>query len=204
MATHHEFPKTTVSEFLLATLGGLATPLLVFFLIFKLISGIQAKQINDNSGSGTTTAAANVAPVADVAVGAVAAKGAKSGEDVFKAVCSACHGTGALGSPKVGDDAAWGPRIGKGLDTLLNHALNGFNAMPAKGGMATLSDDEVKAAVIYMANKSGGKFEEPKAAAAETAPADASAEKTGADAAVATATEAAATSEPAPAPAEAK
>ena len=92
----------------------------------------------------------------------------KSGEQVFKAQCYACHLTGAAGSPKFGDAAAWGPRIKTGFDALWNAAMKGKGAMGAQGG-GDLSDLEVARGVVYMANAGGAKFEEPKAPAAEPA-----------------------------------
>lgn len=77
----------------------------------------------------------------------------RDGKAVYDAVCHTCHATGLLGSPKLGDAGAWGPRIGKGKDTLYNHAINGFNAMPAKGG-ADIPDEEVQNAVDYMVGES--------------------------------------------------
>lgn len=81
---------------------------------------------------------------------AAASSGSLSGEEVYNQVCMACHATGAAGAPKRGDTAAWAPRLEKGMETLHNHALNGFNAMPAKGGRPDLSDEEVMAAVDYI------------------------------------------------------
>jgi len=76
------------------------------------------------------------------------------GEKIFTATCSACHGLGIAGAPKFGDAAAWKPRIAKGMETLLKHAMEGFQGtsgmMPAKGGNAALSHEEVAAAVKYM------------------------------------------------------
>ena len=69
-----------------------------------------------------------------------------------------CHGGTIPGAPGVGKNDEWAPRIKQGKETLYKHALEGFNAMPAKGGNAGLRDDEVKAAVNYMANQSGAKF----------------------------------------------
>ena len=81
-----------------------------------------------------------------------------SGTEVFDQVCSACHGQGIAGAPKVGDAAAWGPRIAKGKDVLYQHAIQGFTGssgfMPAKGGRADLSDDLVRAAVDQMVEQS--------------------------------------------------
>jgi cytochrome c5 len=64
-----------------------------------------------------------------------------------------CHAAGLAGAPKTGDAGAWKPRLAKGKDTMYEHALKGFNAMPAKGGNASLSDAQVKAAVDYLAGQ---------------------------------------------------
>ena len=95
-------------------------------------------------------------------------KSLKTGEQVFQAQCSACHASGALNAPKLGDEAAWGPRIKTGYDALLNSALKGKGNMPAQGG-GELADVEVGRGVVYMANKAGGKLEEPKVPAAAAA-----------------------------------
>jgi cytochrome c5 len=89
----------------------------------------------------------------------------RSGEQVYKVVCSACHQAGAIGSPKYGDAAAWAPRIKTGFGALWNSALKGKNGMPAQGG-GDQTDLEVARAVVYMANAAGAKFDEPKAPAA--------------------------------------
>ncbi|MGP5645547.1 c-type cytochrome [Psychrobacter celer] len=83
------------------------------------------------------------------AAGPAAGDGPRDGKAVYNAVCQTCHGAGLLGSPMLGDAGAWGPRISKGKDTLYTHAINGFNAMPAKGG-ADIPDEEVQNAVDYM------------------------------------------------------
>ena len=87
----------------------------------------------------------------------------KSGEEVFKAQCAACHSAGLAGSPKLGDVAAWAPRIKTGYETLLTSAVKGKNAMGAQGG-GDYETLEIGRAVVYMANASGAKFEAPKAA----------------------------------------
>lgn len=74
----------------------------------------------------------------------------RTGEKVYNTYCVACHGTGVLGSPKKGDATAWGPRIAKGEETLVNHAINGFNAMPARGTCSNCSDDEILATVQFL------------------------------------------------------
>jgi len=109
--------------------------------------------------------ATRLKPVGE-SVASEAPPGQRTGEMVFKGVCITCHGTGLAGSPKFGDAGAWGPRIAKGADTLYEHALKGFNAMPAKGGSPDLTDDELKRAVVFMANAGGAKFSEPGAGGA--------------------------------------
>lgn len=81
--------------------------------------------------------------------GPSAGDGPRDGKAVYNAVCQTCHSAGLLGSPIFGDVGAWGPRIAKGKETLYTHAINGFNAMPAKGG-ADIPDEEVQNAVDYM------------------------------------------------------
>jgi cytochrome c5 len=77
-----------------------------------------------------------------------------SGPQVFNQACNACHGAGIGGAPKLGDKAAWAPRIAQGSGTLNKHALEGFQGqagfMPPKGGWVNLSDGEIIAAVEYM------------------------------------------------------
>ena len=92
-------------------------------------------------------------------------KSMKTGEQVFAAQCTACHTSGAVGAPKIGDEAAWAPRVKTGFDALLHSALKGKGNMPAQGG-GDSSDFEIARAVVFMANKGGAKFDEPKAPAA--------------------------------------
>ena len=101
------------------------------------------------------------APVAAAPAPAPAAPAAPEntvGKSVYGKTCAMCHAAGVAGAPKLGDKADWGPRIAQGKDTLYKHALEGFTGnkgmMPARGGAATLGDDEVKAAVDFMADQS--------------------------------------------------
>jgi cytochrome c5 len=77
-----------------------------------------------------------------------------TGEEVYQKSCAMCHNSGVAGAPKLGDKDAWSPRIAEGTDSLYSVAIKGKGAMPAKGGNAALSDDEVKAAVDYMIEES--------------------------------------------------
>lgn len=86
--------------------------------------------------------------------GGAAGVAVRSGEAVYQAACAACHTSGIAGAPKLGDASAWSSRLAQGSNTLLQHALQGFKGMPAKGGCSTCADAEVKAAVDYLAAKS--------------------------------------------------
>ena len=83
-----------------------------------------------------------------------AASGAKSAEDIYNSNCMACHSTGAAGAPKLGDASAWSVRLDKGIETVYANAINGINAMPAKGLCMSCSDDEVNAVVDYIVENS--------------------------------------------------
>ncbi len=101
-------------------------------------------------------AAAPAAPVAAPtgAVAAVPAGDTAKGKSVYDASCTACHGAGVAGAPKLGDTTAWAPRLKAGADAMVASAIKGKNAMPPKGGNLALSDADVKAAVDYMVSQS--------------------------------------------------
>lgn len=110
--------------------------------------------------------ASRLKPVGE-SIASDAPPGMRTGEQVYKGICMSCHDAGLAGAPKFGDAGAWAPRIAQGWDTLVKHATEGFNAMPAKGGAADLTDDELKRAVAYMGNGAGGKFTAPAVGGAE-------------------------------------
>jgi len=85
------------------------------------------------------------------------------GADVFEAVCAGCHAAGEKGAPRIGDRAAWSQRAGRGLAGLTQSALDGIRNMPPHGGDTSLSDLELRRAIVYMINKSGGDWIEPAA-----------------------------------------
>lgn len=147
-------------EFVSALLGGLFAPLLAIALIVGLVVSIQGRHATGNSAVQDEAARERIRPVGvAVAVDPNKPHVDMTGEQVYNAVCTNCHGSGALGSPKYKDAALWAPRIAKGWDTLLNHALNGFNKMPARGGEPDLTDIEVARGIAYMTNAAGGHFE---------------------------------------------
>ena len=74
----------------------------------------------------------------------------RGAEEVYNIACGACHASGVAGAPKMGDKAAWAPRLAKGMETLVKNAITGIGAMPAKGGNPTITDAEIQATVEYM------------------------------------------------------
>jgi cytochrome c5 len=167
----HESPIKTPKQLIVVVVLAFAVPILLIVMLSQLVSSMR----NVDMGSSAMTpdaVAKRLKPVADIAfaeTGPSAAAGPRSGEDVYKTVCSACHASGAAGAPKLGDEAQWQARLKQGEKALLASALKGKGAMPPKGGGADLSDLEVERAVVYMANKAGAKFNEPAAPAPEKA-----------------------------------
>jgi cytochrome c5 len=131
-----------------------------------IIAVIAALSISPQKNVAVDEEAVNhrIAPVGQVMIAAATggAGVARTGEQLYQAACVACHATGAAGAPKLGDNAAWGPRLAQGLSGLLKSSINGKNAMPPKGG-SDASELELTRAIVYMANKSGGSLKEPAA-----------------------------------------
>jgi cytochrome c5 len=199
---HHESAIRTPKQLVAAVAGFFLVTVIGIILLVMFVT------TNKLTGAGTESqsaeaVAARLRPVADEGYtlkDANAPKVLLSGDAVFTANCAACHTSGAAGAPKVGDNAAWAPRIAQGYDTLMKHAIEGIRAMPAKGGNPDLDDVEVARALVYMANKSGAKFKEPEVPAAPAAsPAAAPAAAAAAPAAAPAPAEAAPAAAPAPA-----
>ena len=94
----------------------------------------------------------------------------RSGKEVTEAVCAACHATGVKGAPRIGERADWSFRLSRGIDSVVNQAIRGHGGMPARGGKAELTDNEVRNSIIYMFNP-GAAAKEGAAGATTTAPA---------------------------------
>lgn len=195
MSSEHASPIKTPQQLITVIVLAFVVPVAVIVLLANFVSG--AKHEGAGSGSMTPEAVADrLRPVGTVVLAAaVGPRVLQSGEAVYKLACSACHSAGVAGAPKTGDTAAWAPRLKQGYDTLVKHAVEGFKAMPAKGGNADLDPIEVARAVAYMANQSGAKFTEPSAPSAPAAKQEAAATAPAAAAPTAAA--------PAPAPAAA-
>ncbi len=193
----HSSPIKTPKQLVVTIVLSFVIPIAIIILLVNLVvSGTKVGAGSDTLSNEAVTK--RIAPVAGFAlVDANAPKVFKTGEQVFTAVCTACHTAGVAGAPKIGDNAAWAPFIKSGFDAMLNVALHGKGGMPAKGGNPTLSDFEVARAVVYMANKSGGSLPEPAAPAEEGAKKEADATPAAAPAVAAPAAAAPAAAAPA-------
>ena len=98
-----------------------------------------------------------LAPVLGIAGRDGPTAGSRSGEQVVRYQCVLCHGPGLSGAPKIGDGKAWGPRAQVGLDRLVRSAARGRGAMPPAGGLADLTEPELREAIAYMLDRSGVK-----------------------------------------------
>lgn len=152
------YKSSTLRQLIIVIPGAILALTLVIALIAK--SSSDNKSAAANSESAKVVENENIKPVAvvDVAAAESGPHADKSGEEVYKAVCTMCHAAGLMNAPKFGDSSAWAPRVAQGYDTLVSNAVKGVRAMPAKGGNPALSDSEVAGAVKYMANGSGASF----------------------------------------------
>jgi cytochrome c5 len=147
----------------------LITVILLSFLvpiigISMLVHLVTSKPGADPNALTPESVTARIQPVGRLEFGtAAAAPGARTGESIVKATCATCHQAGVANAPKIGDARAWAPHIREGLRGMVATAIKGKGAMPPRGGDASLTDDEVARAIVYMANQSGAKFKEPAA-----------------------------------------
>jgi cytochrome c5 len=160
----HEGPIKTPKQLIVAVLLSFVVPIIAIILLVKGVESTHQPAAGSDSLSPEATAA-RIAPVGQVVIKDPTDLAAlKPGDQVYTMQCAACHTAGLAGAPKLGDAAAWAPRIAQGLETLVTSALKGKNAMGAQGG-GDFSDLEITRAVVYMANQGGAKFAEPAAPA---------------------------------------
>jgi cytochrome c5 len=161
MTDEHSSPIKTPRQLIIVVVLAFAVPITLAALVSQLVtSGERGTESDQNQVLSRIQAIGSVA-LAE----ASGPKGALTGEQVYGQVCKTCHEAGIAGAPKFGDKALWSARIAEGENTLFQHAIAGFQgksgAMPAKGGNADLTDDEVKRAVVYMVNHAGATWKEP-------------------------------------------
>jgi cytochrome c5 len=155
-------------------------------ILISMIASLATRSVTPGPGATSDEAVAKrLKPVGQVVVAEGSDQpGQRAGKEIVDSVCAACHTTGLLNAPKIGDTAAWAPLIKQGLERLTETAIKGIRQMPPRGGNPELTDVEVARAVAYLANQSGAKFAEP--AAPKEAPAQTAAAATPAAPAAAT------------------
>lgn len=165
----HDTPIKTPKQLITVIVLAFVVPILLIVMISQFVANVRSVDM-DSAAMSHDAVATRLKPVADVAfaeAGSGATAAPKSGEEVYKSVCLACHASGAAGAPKLGDKAAWADRLKEGQKMLVETAIKGAGAMPPRGGNPALSDLEIARAVVYMANQVGAKFKEPASPAPE-------------------------------------
>lgn len=148
-----ELKDGEVYKQLILVVGALVVFFVIIIILARVVGGNSAEVEPDTMVEAATIE--RIKPFGKVTIGAApVATASADGKGTYGASCAACHASGAAGSPKLGDKGAWKKRIAQGMDTLFDHAINGFKGMPAKGGNASLSDEAVEAAVKYMVKSS--------------------------------------------------
>jgi cytochrome c5 len=153
---HSSFIKTP-QQLITVVLLAFVVPIFGIVLLVQLVVD---RPHADPSALTPEAVSARIQPVGKVEFGAAGGAAAKSGEDIVKEVCGACHVPGVANAPKIGDKAAWAPRLKLGLDGLLQSVVKGKGAMPPRAG-TSLTDAELASSIVFMANQSGGNLKEP-------------------------------------------
>ena len=137
---------------LFTLVSGIIIAIAVIYFLIKLAGSGSYADVAQSSETATQT---RIQPVGQLTLGDGIPVGERKGDQIFNKICIQCHGAdkSVPNAPKIENNGEWAPRIAQGFDTLFQHALNGFNAMPAKGGAADLTDQELKRVITYMANK---------------------------------------------------
>ena len=147
--SHEKLPKLFWIQIILVLIVG---------TLYLLAPKSDKHQAEGATESNIKSVAEILAPVGVVAVKSDATENAgtaRSGEAIYNETCKVCHATGVANAPKLDDKAAWEPRIANGLEGLLNTAINGKGAMPARGGNPAITDEEMKSVILYMTSKAG-------------------------------------------------
>jgi len=168
---HSSFIKTP-QQLVVVILAAFAVPI---FGIVLLVNLVLSRPGADPGALTSEAVAARIQPVARLEIGPpAAAPGARSGEAIVQATCATCHQTGVAKAPKLGDRKEWAESIKQGVSAMVQSVIKGKGAMPPKAGDPSLTEDEIRRAVVHMANLAGAGFKVPAAPkqAAATAAAD--------------------------------
>ena len=161
----HEGPIKTPKQLILAVLYAFVVPIFGIVLLVMFVTA-EKRPAAGSDAMSPKAVAERIRPVGVVEVkDASDLASLKTGEQVFTAQCSACHASGTLGAPKLGDAGAWAARIKTGLNALVHSAVAGKGQMPPQSG-GDFSDYEIARAVVYMTSKAGANFPEPAPPAA--------------------------------------
>ncbi|MEZ5738978.1 MAG: c-type cytochrome [Burkholderiaceae bacterium] len=161
MSAEHEAFIKTPKQLIITVVLAFVVPVVLIIFLSNYVGSVKRIGAGADSLSEEATIA-RIAPVGGFELaGASGPVALKSGEEVYNAQCGACHTSGAAGAPKLGDTAAWAPRLAAGYEALLTSALKGKGAMAAQGGGA-FGDVEIGRAVVYMTNQAGGDFPVPE------------------------------------------
>lgn len=164
----HEGPIRTPKQLVAAVVASFVVPIVAIILLVNYVD-FGNKTGPGSDGLGAEAVAKRLQRVGSVEIRDASAPAVlRAGDAVYAAQCVACHASGAAGAPKLGDVAAWAPRIKTGYEALLNSVLKGKGAMAAQGG-GEFSDLELGRAVVHLVNNAGGKMDVPQAPAAAAA-----------------------------------
>jgi len=168
----HEGPIKTPKQLVAAVVASFVVPIVAIILLVNYVD-FGAKPSAGSEGLGPEAVAKRLQPIGAVEIRDASAPAVlRTAEQVYTGQCAACHASGAAGAPKLGDSAAWAPRVKTGYEALMTSVLKGKGAMAAQGG-GEYSDYEIGRAVVYLVNQGGGNLSEPPApapAAAASAP----------------------------------
>ncbi len=166
--TEHSSPIKTPKQLIIAVVLAFVIPVAIIIMLAQLVTG--GKKAPESEAAHEEAVARRIKPAGEVVVAAAGgAQQVREGKAVVEAACAACHASGALNAPKIGDKAAWAKLTGRGLDALTASAIKGVRQMPARGGNPDIGDIEIARAIVYMANQSGANWKEPAAPAATAA-----------------------------------
>lgn len=162
MSVTHASPIKTPQQLAVVVVASLIVPVLVIAMLAALVTSGQKGASADEK-----TVLARIRPVGSVEI--AGPRTPMSADQVYAQVCKTCHETGLAGAHKLGDKAAWRKVLAQGETTIVANAIKGIRAMPPKGGNPDLTDTEVHAAVVLMANAAGANWKIPAPASATAA-----------------------------------
>ncbi|MFZ9527985.1 MAG: c-type cytochrome [Burkholderiales bacterium] len=162
--TEHSSPIKTPKQLAIVVALAFIVPVVVIIVLAQFAAG--GKKSTASPAAQEEAVAKRLKPAGEVMISASgSAQQLRDGKTVAETACAACHATGAMNAPKIGDKAAWGKLTSRSLEALTASAIKGVRQMPARGGNPDLADVEIARAIVYMANQGGANWKEPAAPA---------------------------------------